>query len=503
MSQEPAAKRGWGWWLAGCAMLLLALVGLMVGTAWNRQATLIDEISAMGGAVETRPVGPEWLRKAIGEDRMRGWDAIVGINLADRQVDDEWLRRLDGVSVKELTWVDVTNTGITTDGLERLGRLPALKQIYILETQIKDEQLAEFDAAHGSIAVIRGRKEPFAASIAMINVHSHALTCAAFHPDDRLLAVGSGEGIVQFWDVRTEQLVSTIAAHDNWVFDVDFTPDGTRLLTAGGDNTVRIWNVHSGELLGEYSGHTGDVHAVVLLDGGRQFASAGDDMTIHIVDLSSLSTIAVLEGHTEPIPSLAVNPDGTRLVSGSRDDTVRLWDLATHEEIAVLTAHENDVHSVAFRPDGSTLATASYDGSVKLWNPATGEVRETLRGHEDWVFTLAYAPDGSLVSGDRSGVIRLWREDLDPVTDRQHAISRLAFTSDGRWLASTAAEGNICLWNMDDLTLRSTLRISPRRQLSTADAMRHGSSAFGASSVSSPKTSTWPLGSTVSNSFMP
>ena len=48
--------------------------------------------------------------------------------------------------------------------------------------------------------------------------------------------------------------------------------------------------------------------------------------------------------------------------------------------------------------------------NLKIWEVATGKELRTLTGHSDIVFSVAYSPDGRyLASGSRDKTIKIWQ----------------------------------------------------------------------------------------------
>jgi WD40 repeat protein/predicted Ser/Thr protein kinase len=105
------------------------------------------------------------------------------------------------------------------------------------------------------------------------------------------LALGSGDGTVQLWDILTGRPDHAIPAHGNFVLGVAFSPDGTRLASASADEVIKLWDVATGQEVLSLQGHTGGVNGVAFSPDGSRFASAGADGTVKIWDAQPVTAI--------------------------------------------------------------------------------------------------------------------------------------------------------------------------------------------------------------------
>ena len=345
----------------------------------------------------------------------------------------------------------------------------------------------------------------------------------AFSPDGkRLAAVADGAelsfaGFVKVWEVESGKELLSYVAHSLWAYSLAWSHDGKRLVTGGGDNVATVWDADTGRKLQNLWGHTKSVHAVSFSPspGSEKIATASVDGLIKLWGAESGQELATFrKSSTGPIWSLAFRPDGKRLATSGMDFSIEIWDAArppdyhvqygdiyflaaspdgrsiagggqfagagatvwglrterTFDRISsknrfTFTGHTG-IHALAFSTDGrAASASATTDfaappkparpldipriGVIKVWNTTTGKEETTFQGHTEQIHALAFSPDGKLLaSGTKDGLVKIWdiaaRKELLTFNKHKGSVSSLAFRRDGL-LAS--ASNDVILWD--------------------------------------------------------
>jgi WD40 repeat protein len=304
----------------------------------------------------------------------------------------------------------------------------------------------------------------------------------AFSPDGRRLATG-GTRAIRLWEVPAGKEIDPSPGHYGPVLALAFSSDGKSLASSDPIDPPLVWDVGRRKpRVSLPAGSEATGQAFALTPDGKHLAVARDD-TCRLWDLPSGTAGKEFRGHWSA-QSVAISGDGRFLaggfvkrggyaVTGELPRTLYLWDLRSGLSRSLETLpHPEDVHCVAFSADGKMLAAGGiYEGRwgvVRVLDTETGIRRFLASPTGIIVQALAFSPDGKILAGgggeesaqpfdrERDGpeetFLALWDtatgKELRKLTGHRGAVHAVAFSPDGKLLASTGKDGAVCLWDV-------------------------------------------------------
>ena len=175
----------------------------------------------------------------------------------------------------------------------------------------------------------------------------HYPLAAAFTHDGRLLALATGFGPVQVFDLASNRLAFKLADTPAGSVAIAFSRDGDLIGTADGDGAVRIHDARTGKIVSENSDFLMEPLTLDFSPDHKQVVAAGADRSVVFIDTATGKTVRRTKKMLEAVVYLEVSPDGQR--------------------VAVVTANANNMGLPA---PLVVLDTASLQ-TKKNWMPRT------------------------------------------------------------------------------------------------------------------------------------
>jgi len=213
-------------------------------------------------------------------------------------------------------------------------------------------------------------------------------------------------------EVATGRQVSAFVSKTD-VFTMTFSNDSRWLLTRSAFNkSANLWDVKSGESKYQFKGEEFD-----LSPDGHRLAFGALWAGITVVDLET-QTKRNFSGNG----SAGFSPTGRYLTAG-HDGPINVWEMESGQHILSLQNLKGSTGAKFFSPDERYLVVGTTQKEERIWEVSTG--REVLPDFSQFI---------------ESG-------------------ASLAFSGDSHWLAATASDGGIKLWDVDAEKLVASLYV--------------------------------------------
>eukprot|EP00117_Sycon_ciliatum_P027246 scpid25067/ scgid22182/ Kinesin-like protein KIF21A len=350
-----------------------------------------------------------------------------------------------GVSPQVMRKKDSSSSDLTSS---LPGKLPVRNSEDVFKRLTNDTssqpEVVHGSRRHGTITATaqrRGDKSQILSCTHTVEGHSRPVTAVA--SSSTALFTGSQDRTAKIWDLGAGKEVVSLGGHPSSVVSVRYA-DKSGLVFTACQSIVKVWDVRDGQMkcvkvLGPAGNSSGTATASSSSESVNDMCLSHDESilyttcgsSVRVWDVNKFQSLGRLVGSTAPVSTLLLlsgshlprdaSTGSMLLATGARDHCVRIFEV--NPKLAnIQTAcyqleppHYDGVQSL-FEHDGQ-LYSGSRDHSIKQWDLASRQLRQSVNGaHNAWVCALlkvqsssAGGQSGVLVSGCRSGMVKLWQ----------------------------------------------------------------------------------------------
>ena len=233
---------------------------------------------------------------------------------------------------------------------------------------------------------------------------------AAVSPDGRFVALTSATRPVRLLDLHTGRLRALDSARGPAATVVSFTPDSRDLVTAGPDATLAVWDARSATPPQPIAQLAASVRVLTLsADGGTAYAAdgLGGVSAWDLTGRRGLGRPFRLSWH-RPVAVNAPTAGSSLLAIADAAAGLELLDTHSLAPARLIPIH-GGADAITVAPDGRTAAFGTHNGSVGFADLRTGRLlgAPTLT-HVGPVSDLAFSPNGRWLATTDGTVVFLW-----------------------------------------------------------------------------------------------
>ncbi|TVQ82061.1 MAG: hypothetical protein EA380_00750, partial [Phycisphaeraceae bacterium] len=275
--------------------------------------------------------------------------------------------------------------------------------------------------------------------------------------------LGNVRSTVSVWTLPELKLVAQTVRQRN-VSALLFAPDGGSVLWATNLAEIERWDHAQGsDAVGVAVSTSGILQMSWIGDDERRLITLDKDHTVRLIDLSNAEPVREVARSSRVVRLLHRANGPAMLFSGLIDGQLTVWQTESQPYQLISRGDNRGCHAVAISPDNRTFA---YAGGVEgghgivLIPLAGGGDRVELAGHTEMVSAIAFSPDGrSLASASFDGTAALWDAAdgslLRRFADHKGRVSTVAFSPDSNTLAYAGDDGVVHLRDLISGSVRA------------------------------------------------
>ncbi|QDT32145.1 serine/threonine-protein kinase [Thalassoglobus polymorphus] len=297
------------------------------------------------------------------------------------------------------------------------------------------------------------------------------VTTLSFSPSSSLLATGSNDGWLRFWNPVEAETPTREVKHGPSVELIRFSPDGKQIATGGKTGAVRIWSIEDLEMVAQIPTGKPELVDFRFSPDGQQLAVGTNNEIITRWDIANRIKLGTL-GPCPLLLHFTYSADGKQIAAGTYSGQVLWWDVETGEQVASTPIGDGAVGDLENSNDSNQLLVTKAVGDLIVLDPATQQETHRFQTHTLSFGTIDVSRNGKLIvtgSGDGSvNVIRLNRLNLPEVLWEDKHIRQLEVLPSGNEVAVIVGDERVEIRSLNRMESRKIPKFDDKRVTSVS-----------------------------------
>ena len=292
---------------------------------------------------------------------------------------------------------------------------------------------------------------------------------------------GTLNSIFVVWDVASGKKMNEFV-FDHVVTSFDLPSNGETALVGYEDGTIRHYRVGDSNEIGEFKGHQTAIAAMSVSSDSKKFVSVDFLGVIKVWDLTGKTegqTMQIELSRTTgpflyryntkgpyyyriyPDYAMTLDPLGQMAAIFAPDmKSINLMNVSTGEVIDNLVLNAGGFYplSLSFSEDGKTLGGALDNGDIVLWDVERGhQILQFSTDHQNYIYRIAFTPDGKRIASLGYEQIFVWDTSSGEKVSNMYGYLCFDISPDGNDLASDNIDFGLYVWETETGKLKKSI----------------------------------------------
>lgn len=282
---------------------------------------------------------------------------------------------------------------------------------------------------------------------------------------DRVLTWGD-DSLAQIWNGQTGERIIEPLVHSNRVRfaevgHVDQTEVFLTTLSHGKSpsiskvpGSVQLWRVHYTTKPEDRSMGTDSqgCDGISISPDGKWLAVAKTTQEVWVLETATGKTVCGPLKIKGGAWGLTFNQKQNKLISSTSTGQIFIWSIPSGELLHEPADIRATIQPMELSVDDKRFGTGSVDGFLRVWDLETGKVVSQMK-HGSEINSIAFSPDGRLVaSAGEDHLVQVWNsetgERVTTLVGHKNEVMRVRFTPDGQRIVTASHDRTGRVWEV-------------------------------------------------------